>query len=468
MLVVMVDSILLISLLYFHFVGTPDSNHKFSFFISREFQVLVPFQFQGAFSLSGLQSIYLRINTMDSDDEIEEQNLMMAAMLMMMENNKMRNTLTTCMLEWEEVTNDKPLSGPEWIMDQLDGHYSRCYESYRMSTDHFNALCNELKLKGLQSKVDVIIEEQVAMFLQLVGQSHNMRKIGEDFQHSTETVWRCFRNVLHYVLKLGSKYIKLPDSNTPIHPWVSEGTQYAPFKDALGAIGGTHIPAFPNQNDMSKEIFRNRKGVDTQNVMAAVDFDGNFVAVIAGWEGSAHDNMILHSAVEKGFFIVPPGKFYLVDAGYANTLQFLAPFRGIAYHLRSFHDCARTHGEYRYNNPQECYNHRHAQLRIIVERTFGILKGRFHILKDMHPFKYKIQTKIVRACCILHNFINHQNSLQNVSDDNFFEHSEENNAVEDEGTQVGDVQTTDLQNGGDFQNGANLRNRIKDALWEMM
>jgi hypothetical protein len=40
-----------------------------------------------------------------------------------------------------------------------------------------------------------------------------------------------------------------------------------------------------------------------------------------------------------------------------------------------------------------------------VERAFGALKGRFHIL-DNKPFHtYKTQVKLVLAYCILHNWI---------------------------------------------------------------
>ncbi|PKA67264.1 hypothetical protein AXF42_Ash004757 [Apostasia shenzhenica] len=59
----------------------------------------------------------------------------------------------------------------------------------------------------------------------------------------------------------------------------------------------------------------------------------------------------------------------------------------------------------RYESPQELYNHRHAQLRNIVERTFGILKKRFKVLTDIKPFPFSIQADIVLACCILHNYI---------------------------------------------------------------
>jgi hypothetical protein len=46
--------------------------------------------------------------------------------------------------------------------------------------------------------------------------------------------------------------------------------------------------------------------------MAVVDFDGNFLAVVAGWEGSSHDNLILRKSI-KEVFVVPPNKYYLVD-----------------------------------------------------------------------------------------------------------------------------------------------------------
>jgi hypothetical protein len=38
---------------------------------------------------------------------------------------------------------------------------------------------------------------------------------------------------------------------------------------------------------------RGRKSHPTQNVLAAVDFDLRFTFVIAGWEGTAHDALIL-------------------------------------------------------------------------------------------------------------------------------------------------------------------------------
>lgn len=74
--------------------------------------------------------------------------------------------------------------------------------------------------------------------------------------------------------------------------------------------------------------FRGRKDGTTQNVMAAVDFDLKFTYVLAGWEGSAHDALILADAVQRDDGLsLPPGKFDLVDAGYAVRPGFLPPYR---------------------------------------------------------------------------------------------------------------------------------------------
>ena len=110
--------------------------------------------------------------------------------------------------------------------------------------------------------------------------------------------------------------------------------------------------------------------------MIACDFDLKITLVSSGWEGSATDSRVLRSAMSKGFE-VPPGKFYLVDGGYANTSSFLAPYRGVGYHLKEF---GPSHG--RPQNSKELFNHRHALLRNHVERTLGVLKKRFLFLKS--------------------------------------------------------------------------------------
>lgn len=94
------------------------------------------------------------------------------------------------------------------------------------------------------------------------------------------------------------------------------------------------------------------------------------------------------------------GKFYLADCGFANRPKFLAPFRATRYHLQDF-----TGQGCNPETPHELFNHRHASLRNVIERIFGVFKSRFLIFKFAPPFSYKTQTEIVLACAALHNFL---------------------------------------------------------------
>ena len=149
------------------------------------------------------------------------------------------------------------------------------------------------------------------------------------------------------------------------------------MQNCIGAIDGTHIPITINEDKAPP--FRNRKGTLSQNVMFACDFDLKFTFISCGWEGSASDAGVLRSALTKGFH-VPPGKFYLVDGGYANTPSFIAPYRGVRYHLSEFKRRGSSQRN-EYANYKELFNHRHAQLRNHIERAFGVLKKQFPILK---------------------------------------------------------------------------------------
>jgi hypothetical protein len=58
--------------------------------------------------------------------------------------------------------------------------------------------------------------------------------------------------------------------------------------------------------------FRDRKNYPTQNVLAAVDFNLRFTYVLAGWEESTHDALILADALERDDGLrVPPGTYDL-------------------------------------------------------------------------------------------------------------------------------------------------------------
>ncbi|KAL4558942.1 hypothetical protein LXL04_037147 [Taraxacum kok-saghyz] len=100
-------------------------------------------------------------------------------------------------------------------------------------------------------------------------------------------------------------------------------------------------------------------------------------------------------------------KYYVVDAGYPNTRGYLAPYKGthIRYHLPDFQR-GQTAAMRAPRGSQETFNYRHSSLRNIIERTFGVWKARWALLRDMHVnFTYDHQVQIVIASMAVHNYI---------------------------------------------------------------
>ncbi|XP_047331046.1 uncharacterized protein LOC124934557 [Impatiens glandulifera] len=88
-------------------------------------------------------------------------------------------------------------------------------------------------------------------------------------------------------------------------------------------------------------------------------------------QGSSSDSKVLRSALvrERDPFLVPTG--------------FLAPYRSTRYHLNEWSSHARNS----------------------VERTFGLLKKRWAVLRQPLFFGTNTQVRIINACCVLHNYI---------------------------------------------------------------
>ncbi|KAI0503795.1 hypothetical protein KFK09_014738 [Dendrobium nobile] len=234
------------------------------------------------------------------------------------------------------------------------------------------------------------VAEQLGIFLRGVAHAHSYRQLFS----------RYFNQVLKAIVSLSDEFISLPSADVDCHPFIRANEQFHPFfKNAVGAIDGTHIPAVISTHLQNR--YRNRKGFTSQNVMAAVSFDRQFVYVASGWEGSAADMRVLRWTVEQGQFEVPRNKYFLVDSCYANTDRLIAPFREYRYHLADY----RGRTTRRYAAEQELFNHRHAQQRNVVEQTFGIWKERFQVLTHMRQFPINVQADIVIVCAILHNFI---------------------------------------------------------------
>ncbi|KAL5582602.1 hypothetical protein UlMin_015044 [Ulmus minor] len=263
------------------------------------------------------------------------------------------------------------LTADDRVTEFLHGHWERIFNRTRMTRDCFVRFSSIMEQTGrLTASRAVSVEEQLMIFLFVVGHGASNRDAQETWQRSGSTISKYFGIVLEAIFNMSGEYIRPPDM-TNVHHTIRYSNRFFPyFQGCVGAIDGTHVSAC-------------------------------FTYMLSGWEGSAHDARVLEHAIsepQNSFPFPPPGKYYLVDSGYANRGCFLAPYRGTNYHLR---DRRRLGGD----RKKEQFNYRHASLRNAIERTFGIWKRRFPILRSMHQFPLDKQAMIPVACAVLHNFI---------------------------------------------------------------
>ncbi|KAL6506832.1 hypothetical protein OROHE_022269 [Orobanche hederae] len=272
---------------------------------------------------------------------------------------------------------------PYTMLDRIPGQVARlnrlyfhegpaCFDNPRIDRNTFAKLCFLLsELGGLRHQRYMTVEEQVSMFLSVLGHHKKQRVIRFDHHRSVNPT------------PIGD------DSTDPRWKW---------FKGCLGALDGTYVDVHVSSKDRPR--YRTRKGKISTNVLGVCDTRMRFVYLLPGWEGSAADSRALRDAVTRPNGLqVPKGNYYLCDNGYANSEGFLVPFRGCRYHLNEWGPTMN-----RPSNAQEHFNMRHTRARNVIEHAFGVLKMRFPVLGFPTYYPIKTQIRLIMSCFLLHNF----------------------------------------------------------------
>jgi hypothetical protein len=295
---------------------------------------------------------------------------------------------------------------------------------FRMPKSSFNALVDWLaENTDLPQfcRADVCLREKLKIFLFIVSHGNPIRLVSFWFGRSWETVHRLviilyldwiglpiyqpnycgssFHEVLNAMMRLAQHNIRMPTTSSE-PPWrLIDNPKGRTFADTgcIGAIDGSFFPCRANVED--HPVYRNRHGDISFNVCAVVDFDGRYIYMLAGWEGSAHDMRVFQDAIGRDLRI-PEGKYLLADAGYQPSHRLMTPYRGVRYHLQ---ETARA--GLRPVSPEELFNLRHSQFRICVEKTFGSHKNTFKILTKAPQHSVKTHMKVIYATAALLNWI---------------------------------------------------------------
>ncbi|CAC5356694.1 HARBI1 [Mytilus coruscus] len=183
----------------------------------------------------------------------------------------------------------------------------------------------------------------------------------------------------------------------------------AGFPNVIGCVDGTHVRIQAPEDD--EPSFVNRKGFHSVNVQGICDQnckylmglsfkaafrpsssvnsgESLFTNVSANWPGSCHDAHVFKTSVgihlQDQYTSIEQG-VVLGDSGYPCRPFLLTPFR--------------QPREQREHN----FNRAHITTRCTIERTFGIWKQRFRLLKTGIRMRPDRACKFILACAILHN-----------------------------------------------------------------
>jgi hypothetical protein len=92
-----------------------------------------------------------------------------------------------------------------------------CVAMLRMRRAPFFNLCTLFRQRNLlRDSIHNTIEEQVAMFLHVVGHNQRFRVVHQNFRRSIETVSRYFREVLYAIGELRQEMIRAPSNETSL------------------------------------------------------------------------------------------------------------------------------------------------------------------------------------------------------------------------------------------------------------
>lgn len=263
---------------------------------------------------------------------------------------------------------------------------------FRMSVGTFILLCNllrqcpELVTKGIGGREPLSVEKQLYITLWYLGGTDSINRVADRFGISESSVILSRRRVMNAVLNnLLSKIISWP-ANQMLQESVANFRSRNGFPGIVGALDGTHIAIIaPHEKPQS---YVNRKKYHSLQLQAVCNSDMLFLDCFAGFPGSCHDARILRNSDLWGK--VPQlcnANHILADGAYPLHKWLLTPYRDNG-HL---------------TQEQKKFNYLLSANRVVIERAFGLLKGRFRRLSFIDTHSIQDAVKIIMTSCVFHN-----------------------------------------------------------------
>ena len=276
-------------------------------------------------------------------------------------------------------------------------------QNFRMSQDTFSYVCEQLK--ATIQKEDTImrkaicVKKRVAITLWFLATGTDYRTIGHLFGVSKATVCLVVKEVCSAIVYLMlPQYIKLP-KGTALKSVVDGFMSDHGFPQCGGAVDGTHIPIV-SPNECPADYY-NRKGFHSVLMQGVVDHKGLFTDIYVGWPGRVHDarvfanSSLFQKGQNKSLFPNLVEKISGIEVPIVLLGDPAYPL--LTWLMKAFPDTGNL------SQQQRRFNYRLSKARVVVEHSYGKLKGRWRCLLKRLDVNVDDVPELVAACCVLHN-----------------------------------------------------------------
>lgn len=214
-------------------------------------------------------------------------------------------------------------------------------------------------------------------------------------------------------LLLYRTYMPIPT----VSEWMDIARQFeitANFPNCIGAVDGKHIRIIKPEE--SGSMFFNYKGYYSLVLMAVVDANYNFIFVDAGAYGKDCDSSVfkettLWKKLRGNTLNIPPPRA-LPD------IEGELPYVFVGDEAFALHNnLLRPYGGRELDHIKRIFNYRLTRARRFVECAFGIMANKWRIFHRPLNVSTDFATDIVKACCVLQNFIHKEEGLNTICAD---------------------------------------------------
>lgn len=184
----------------------------------------------------------------------------------------------------------------------------------------------------------------------------------------------------------------------------------ANFPNCLGSVDGKHVRIVKPANSAS--IYYNYKKYFSIVLMAVCDANYTFIYVDVGSYGKCADSTIfeqsvLYRRILSNTMDLPE------DTPISNENPTPMPFVFVADDAFSLsHRVMCPYVGQRLDNKKKIFNYRLSRARRFVECSFGIMASKWRIFHRPLNVDVGFAIDIVKACCILHNYVRSRDGVQ--------------------------------------------------------